>query len=414
MEKSGKDIFSPSQSIPEIRIRKGSDVASGSESDPEQEGYAPLAFDEGLSDLDDIDNASDQGRAREIGFSEDAATGYATHASGFISPTLQLDLSCSDETSECHDGSSEKDDRRCAEKSRGGPRPPRPTTNPTKPAPPRPPQIKSPAKQPPARPTNSPLATTHPGGDVGDAFSTTDDLMGTATGDIVDYLADDMDGGGYAPLDPDTKPVGRPHSTTPINFTDYTDSTPQSNSDQDKIKIILPKSSKSKSKKQQGSSTTEGDQNEGEAVLSPPPSKRHAPAPPPPPCKVKTRPARPPLPPPPSKADRDTAAAEPKRNWELFDDTPSSLDESVMVDEAAEAGHTSNDDDGDDEPFSGKPTDGGRYWMRSLIIYPQLLDYLACMHTHVRIHTLACTHSSASLAAMGQHQIFIIIIIGQP
>ena len=368
MEKSGKDIFSPSQSIPEIRIRKGSDVASGSESDPEQDGYAPLAFDEGLSDLDNIDNASDQGRAREIGFSEDAATGYARHASGFISPTLQLDLSCPDEVSpECHDGSSEKDDRRCAEKSRGGPRPPRPTTNPTKSAPPRPPQIKSPAKQPPARPTNSPLATTHPGGDVGDAFSTTDDLMGTATGDIVDYLADDMDGG-YAPLDPDTKPVGRPHSTTPINFTDYTDSTPQSNSDQDKIKIILPKSSKSKSKKQQGSSSQEGDQNEAEAVLSPPPGKRHAPAPPPPPCKVKTRPARPPLPPPPSKADRDTAAAaEPKRNWEMFDDTPSSLDESVMVDEAAEAGHTSNEDDGDDEPSCGRPTDGGRCWMRSLI-----------------------------------------------
>ena len=375
MEKSGKDIWSPSQSIPEIRIRKGSDVANGSESDPEQDGYAPLAFDEGLSDLDDIDNASDQekGRARDnhIDFSEDVATGYSMHASGFISPTLRLDLSCSDEASECHDGSSEKDDGRCAEKARGGPRPPRPATNPTKSAPPRPPQIKSPAKQPPARPAKSPLDM-HPG-DVGDAFSREgDDLMGMANSDMVDYLADDMDGG-YAPLDIDTKPVGRPHSTTPINFTsltDYTDATSQSNSDQDKIKIILPKSSKSRSKKQQGSSNQESDQNEGEAVLSPPPGKRHAPAPPPPPSKVKTRPARPPLPPPPSKADRDTAAAEPKRNWEMFDDAPSSFDdapssfdESATADEATEAGHTSNDNDGDDD-LSGKPTDGGKFLMR--------------------------------------------------
>lgn len=385
MENSGKDSSSLSQPIPEIRIRKGSDVPSISESEAEQEGYAPLAFDEGLSDLDENISDAEKDHAHGEDFTEDVR-----QVSGVISPTLQLNLSSPDDPSPVwDDGGSDKENDGNAEKVQDRPRPPRPATTPTKqattptkPPPPRPPQMKSPdhtgVKKPPARPSVPPKSPVNTPSDgiqeqsFNQGNRIEDDDFGTTPCDVVDYSAQQ---------DLDTKPLERPHGTTPIGFTsltDYrdTDSPTPSNADQEKIKITLPKSAKAKSaKKQQGQLNQDG-QNEVEKVLTPPPGKRHAPAPPPPPSIVKTRPTRPPLPPPPSKAAPGIVAAEPIMKWEVFDDGPSH-EEKTPEDEVSEDAATSNDDGGND-PFSVKPADGGRHLKRFFIIY-DFIVIIACI-----------------------------------
>ena len=347
METSGKDSSSLAQPIPEIRIRKGSDVPSISESEAEaeREGYAPLACDEGLSDLDE--NINDAENARVV--------------SGVISPTLQLDLSSPDEVPPVwNDG--DKGDESGSENVQDKPRPPRPATTPTKPPPPRPPQMKSPdlKKGPPSRPAQPPKSPvkTPPGGmQVHSVNQMEEDFGMTPSSDQVDYSA--------GAQDVDTKPTEPTVGMSPISYTPReADSPPPANADQEKIKITLPKSAKAKSSKKQFNAATQDGQTEAERVLTPPPGKKHAPAPPPPPSIVKTRPARPPLPPPPSKAAPEPAVppAEPitKSTWEVFDDAPS-FEEKTTEDEASEAAATSNDDDTND-PYSAKPPDGGKQY----------------------------------------------------